>query len=92
MLGLAADEEVPLLERVRYLSIFATNLDEFFQVRVAGLADQVEAGITKCSHDGRTAVEQLQEIRQITVELCEEQQRLYSDRILPRCLLKASTL
>ena len=83
VLGLAADEEVPLLERVRYLAIFATNLDEFFQVRVAGLADQVEAGITKRSHDGRTAVEQMQEIRQITVELCEEQQRLYFDSILP---------
>ena len=40
-------------------------------------------GITKRSHDGRTAAEQLQEIRQITVELCKEQQQLYSDRILP---------
>ena len=83
VLGLAADEAVPLLERVGFLAIFASNLDEFFQVRVAGLADQVAAGITKRSHDGRTPTEQMEEIREITVELCERQQRLFSECLRP---------
>ena len=83
VLGLAADHTVPLLERVNFLAIFATNLDEFFQVRVAGLADQVAAGMTKRTRDGRTASEQLAQIREITVELCDEQQRLFSEQVRP---------
>ena len=83
VLSLAADETIPLLERVRFLAIFSSNLDEFFQVRVAGLMDQVEAGITKRSHDGHTAGEQLKKIRQITLKLCAQQQRLFARRIHP---------
>ncbi len=55
----ARDERNPLLERVKFLAIFAGNLDEFFQVRVAGLRQQVEAGKVARSPDGRTADEQL---------------------------------
>ena len=51
----AGDTRNPLLERVKFLTIFASNLDEFFQVRIAGLREQVEAGSTKRSPDGRTA-------------------------------------
>ncbi len=83
VLGLAADEAVPLLERVAFLAIFASNLDEFFQVRVAGLADRVAARITRLSIDGLTAEEQLEEIRKAAVELCEEQQRLFAESIRP---------
>jgi len=83
VLGLAADEAVPLLERVAFLAIFASNLDEFFQIRVAGLADRVAAGITRLSIDGLTAEEQLEEIRKAAVELYEEQQRLFAERIRP---------
>src|SRR3712207_9529962 len=45
VLAMAADPEVPLLERLKYLAIFSSNLDEFFMVRVSGLRDQVEAGL-----------------------------------------------
>src|SRR3712207_9357802 len=51
VLALAADPLVPLLEKAKFLAIFGQNLDEFFQVRVAGLLDQVAAGITKPTPD-----------------------------------------
>ena len=63
VLQLAGDAEVPLLEQVRFLSIFSSNLDEFFQVRVSGLFDQAAAGVTDQSPDGRLPGEQLAIIR-----------------------------
>ena len=83
VLRLAADHEVPLLERVRFLAIFSNNLDEFFQVRVSGLDDRVAAGITEPDHDGRTAAEQLEAIHRVVTRLCAEQQELYDARIRP---------
>ena len=83
VLALADDGDVPLLEQVRYLSIFATNLDEFFQVRVSGLADRVAAELTERTLDGHTPAEQLHEVRRIASELCREQQRLFLERIKP---------
>ncbi len=83
VLCLARDPDVPLLERARYLSIFSTNLDEFFQVRVSGLADRVAAELTERTLDGHTAAEQLHEIRRVTTELCCEQQRLFLEQIEP---------
>ena len=64
----ARDERNPLLERVKFLAIFADNLDEFFQVRVAGLRQQVEAGKAARSPDGRTADEQLAAARERVLE------------------------
>ena len=84
VLSLAGDPEVPLLERARYLSIFATNLDEFFQVRVSGLADRVAAELTERSLDGHSPAEQLREVRQATSELCCEQQRLFLEQVQPQ--------
>ena len=60
---------MPLLERAKFLAIFSQNLDEFFQVRVAGLKDQVAAGITRATPDGRTPAQQLLEIRDAVEQL-----------------------
>jgi len=59
VLALAEDERVPVLERAKFLAIFGQNLDEFFQVRVAGLKDQVAAGVIKASPDGLAPAGQL---------------------------------
>ena len=83
VLALADDPDVPLLERARYLSIFATNLDEFFQVRVSGLADRVAAELTERTIDGHTPAEHLHEVRRIASVLCQEQQRLFLERVKP---------
>ncbi|MGE0222783.1 MAG: RNA degradosome polyphosphate kinase [Acetobacteraceae bacterium] len=69
----------PLLERVRFLSISASNLDEFYSVRVAGLIGQAKAGVTNLSTDGRTAAQQLLEIRSRTQTLLADQQRTWRD-------------
>ena len=62
VLALAEDNARPLLERVRFLAIFSNNLDEFFQIRVAGLKEQLSVGLATTSPDGMTAREQLDEI------------------------------
>src|SRR5580692_4168468 len=64
----------PLLERVRFVSISASNLDEFYSVRVAGLMGQAKAGVTVPSPDGRSPAQQLIEIKQRTERLLAEQQ------------------
>lgn len=83
VLALADDPIVPLLERAKFLAIFASNLDEFFQVRVAGLKDQVAAGIVAPSPDGRTPAEQLLAIRDRVQALVREQERIFLEDVVP---------
>ena len=73
----AWNPRVPLLERVRFLAISATNLNEFYMVRVAGLNGQVEAGITVASQDGMTPAEQLAAISVRSRALMDNQQRCW---------------
>src|SRR5215208_7866706 len=67
VLQLAEDERVPLLERLKFLAIWASNLDEFFMVRVAGLHDQVDAGIDARQADGLSPSETLDRISEAVV-------------------------
>jgi polyphosphate kinase len=79
----AADGRHPLLERVKFLAIFSSNLDEFFMIRVSGLKDQIAAGVTAVPADGMTPVEQLAEIRARTLPMLEQQRRYFYDDIIP---------
>lgn len=73
----ANNKNVPLLERVKFLAISASNLDEFFMVRVAGLKEQVRNGIVNVSKDGKTPEEQLDKIQDKSEELIIDQQRCW---------------
>jgi polyphosphate kinase len=83
VLALADDERVPLLERIKFCAIFSSNLDEFFQVRVAALKDQVAAEITKPSPDGRSPAQQLVEISDRVTELVADQEAILLDHLVP---------
>jgi polyphosphate kinase len=83
VLAMAEDPKLPLLERVRFLAIFSQNLDDFFQVRVAGLKEQVLAAVAVASPDGMTPLEQLKAIRGRVVSLVDRQVSLYNASIVP---------
>ena len=83
VLELAEDPSVPLLERVKFCSIFSSNLDEFFMVRVAGLLGQLAAGLSVRSPDGRSPQEALFEIRKLVTELTARQTKLWRRDLKP---------
>ncbi|WP_205699114.1 polyphosphate kinase 1 [Conexibacter sp. SYSU D00693] len=83
VLQLAEDPSVPLLERVKFCSIFSSNLDEFFMIRVAGLHDQVEAGLDRPKQDGRTPNQVIDEVRAKVEPLVERQARLLQRELRP---------
>lgn len=80
----AQDESVPLLERVKFLAIFSSNLDEFFMVRVAGLKRQIRSGSAEADPDGLTPTEALSAIARRVHELVEEQHDCFLHRVLPQ--------
>src|SRR5512133_1760567 len=79
----AWDESNPLLERIKFLSIFGSNMDEFFMVRVSGIRKMVEARIMEVSPDGMTPPDELAAIRKLAQELLVEAQRCYQRKLLP---------
>jgi polyphosphate kinase len=83
VLELAEDPELPLLERVRFLAIFTSNLDEFFMVRVAGLKRRIAAGVAVRAASGLMPREVLEQILRVSGELSERQARLFRDEIVP---------
>ena len=83
LLQLAADERLPLFERVKFLAIFSEGLDEFFQVRVAGLEDQVAAGLHTRSPDGMSPGEQLAAITERASALVAWQSGIFRDHLGP---------
>jgi polyphosphate kinase len=83
VLELARHPQFPVLERLKFLAIFSSNLDEFFQVRVAGLKEQVDSSVRRRSADGLNATEQLELILPRVRELWSLVEQLYFDVILP---------
>ncbi len=79
----AQDDNNPLLERVKFLAILGSNLDEFFMVRVAGLKEQVAAGVVDLPPDGMTPAEQLDQVRKLASELMAEARDCLSYELQP---------
>ena len=83
VLSLATGAQLPLLERVKFLAISSSNLDEFYQVRVAALHDQIAAEVSEPSIDGRTPLQQLREIAGRVQKFATQQERLLTTDLLP---------
>ncbi len=79
----AQDVRTPLLERLKFIGIFSSNLDEFFQIRVAGLKDQLAAGYSERTADGLTPDEQLRRIAALVQEMVRDHARCLHEEILP---------
>ena len=87
VLAEALDKRTPLLERLKFLAIFSSNLDEFFMVRVAALKQQVEAQVTKLSADGLTPEQQLAAISEVLSPIIQQQHQHF-ERVLKKELTK----
>lgn len=79
----AKDTTQPLLERVKFLSIFSNNLDEFFMIRVAGLKRQVKSNVNELTTDGMSAQQQRDKIYETLTPLIDEQHKIFNEEIIP---------
>ncbi len=79
----AADETIPILERLKFCIIFSSNLDEFFMIRVAGLKNQICEGVIELAYNGMTPAQQMKEIKAKLVPLYEQQEKILIHDILP---------
>ncbi len=79
----ATDESLPVLERLKFLCIFSSNLDEFFMIRVSGLKEQIAEGVGGLSADGMTASEQLDQVRKRLRPMVKKQVSYLSENVLP---------
>src|SRR6266487_2025874 len=80
----ALDESNPLLERLKFLSIFASNIDEFFMIRVSGLKEELDENVTELSPDGMTPAAQLEQIRKRLLPLIARQSDCLQSELLPQ--------
>lgn len=78
----AKDKSNPLLERVKFLSIFSTNLDEFYMIRVSGLKRQITGGVDELTSDGMNAIEQRKDIYYKLCPLLKEQYNIFNEEII----------
>jgi len=79
----AQNEKNPLLERIKFLAIVSSNLDEFFEIRVAGIIQQVDSDVTEPSIDGLGPREQLRRIHSVVASLVEDQYRCWHEQLVP---------
>ncbi|RMG55730.1 MAG: polyphosphate kinase, partial [Gammaproteobacteria bacterium] len=84
VLELGRDETMPLLERLRYLCISSSNLDEFFEIRVAGLKQQIELGINTTGPDGMSPQAQFEAVQEEAHRLVDAQYRLLNEELIPQ--------
>jgi polyphosphate kinase len=92
VLGEGLRRENPLLERLKFLGIFSSNLDEFFMIRVSGLKEEVQEDVTELSPDGMTPSEQLLEIRKEVLEMVRHQSRSFVGELLPELAVNGIVL
>ena len=83
VLAQAEDPNTPLLERLRFLSIFASNMDEFFEIRAAGIKEQIRLNPLHQGPDGLTARQVYKEMARVAHEMVARQYELLNDRVLP---------
>lgn len=83
VLNLCSEPSFPVLERLRFLSIVSNNLDEFFEIRVAGLEQQLESGVPEVGFDGLGPREQLRRISEITSAMNDDEYRVWEAEIMP---------
>jgi polyphosphate kinase len=88
----AMDKNLPVLERLKFLSIFSSNLDEFFMIRISGIKEQIEEGVGELSPDGLTPTEQLKEMRQRLRPMLRKQVGYLNETVFPELATSGITL